>query len=140
MDLPLTDMGDGTYVYTNSFFYPLAVSDGWGETGNYDNSSTERNFHFTTEIHTMFQYTAGQIFTFSGDDDLWIFVDGKLEMDLGGIHPERTGSINMDALTHSTLVEGEKYQMDVFHAERHTNASNFKVTTTIECFEEVIIE
>ncbi len=32
------------------------------------------------------------------------------------------------------LTLGETYPMDIFHAERHTNESNFRIETTIQCF------
>ncbi|MBN2341952.1 MAG: fibro-slime domain-containing protein, partial [Deltaproteobacteria bacterium] len=102
--------------------------------GDSDNECSGHNFHFTTQISTMFRYEAGQQFTFSGDDDVWVFIDGNLEMDLGGQHGEETATIIMDNLG---LTEGESYRMDIFHAERHTVQSNFMVTTTIAGFEAV---
>ena len=36
--------------------------------------------------------------------------------------------------TYKLLTPGQTYPMDIFHAERHTNESNFRIVTTIECF------
>jgi fibro-slime domain-containing protein len=121
-ELVLKHIGNGVFEYDNSDFFPLTTADGFGGEGN------AKNYHFTTEIHTVFRYRQEDIFRFRGDDDLWMFVDGKLAMDLGGLHPAEDGEVNLDTLG---LIPGTSYTMDIFHAERHTPYSNFKITTTI---------
>ncbi|MBV1856831.1 MAG: fibro-slime domain-containing protein [Nannocystaceae bacterium] len=122
--LPLVEEAAGTYTYDNSAFFPLDDM-GYGDEGN------PHNFHFTTELHTQFTYQGGENFTFRGDDDLWLFVNGRLALDLGGLHPALEGTVEMDTLN---LVPGQTYPMDIFHAERHTNESNFRISTNIDCF------
>ena len=130
IDLPLVETSPNTFEFDSSFFFPID-GQGWGNEGNVANDGLEHNFHFTTEIHTSFTYEGGEVFTFRGDDDLWLFVNGQLALDLGGLHPALEGSVVMDSLG---LVPGETYPMDIFHAERRTNASNFRIVTNIECF------
>jgi fibro-slime domain-containing protein len=128
----LTDEGNGNFVYDTNAFFPL---DGMGF-GNYAGKS--HNFHFTTEAHARFGYVAGQKFTFRGDDDLWIFVNGKLALDLGGMHLPIAATIDFDKQAGDLGIHpGGTYQMDIFHAERHTDQSNFRVETNIRCFEAV---
>ena len=86
------------------------------------------NFHFTTEIHTSFQYTGGETFTFTGDDDVWVYINKKLVIDIGGVHGNTSANVKLDDLG---LTPGLVYNLDVFHAERRTVGSNFRIDTTI---------
>jgi fibro-slime domain-containing protein len=95
-------------------------------------SSSTGKYWYTTELHTFFQYNGGEKFSFSGDDDVWVWINGKLAIDMGGLHAAYRQSINLDALQGSHgLAKGGIYSLDMFHAERHTFGSNFKITTTL---------
>jgi fibro-slime domain-containing protein len=93
--------------------------------------SPDRNFHFTFELHSEFVYEAstGQVFKFIGDDDVWVFVDNKLVIDLGGVHAATEQYVDIDRLG---LTDGETYRLDFFFAERHRTQSNFRVQTNLK--------
>jgi fibro-slime domain-containing protein len=125
--------GSGMFVFDSTQFFPLGPDVGFGITppGNF----LGKNFLFTTEIHVIFTYSAGQIFTFRGDDDLWVFVNDQIAMDLGSLHLPAQASIDFDAqATRLGITPGNTYAMDIFHAERHTSGSNFRFETNIQCF------
>ncbi len=128
--LSLEPNGD-VYTFHSDFFFPLDNA-GWGNFGNAQDKKPH-NFNFTTEVHTEFKYNGGEKFTFIGDDDVWVFVNKKLAVDLGGLHPPETGSIVLDdRAAELGLVPGNTYALDLFHAERHTNASNFRVDSNLQ--------
>ena len=130
-EIPLveTPVGSGISVFDTNAFYPIDGK-GFGNT-----AGQTHNYHFTTEIHVKIKYEAGQKFTFRGDDDLWIFVNGQLALDVGGQHQALEGVVDFDKLG---LTAGSSYPMDIFHAERQTAESNFRIETNIKCFEPVV--
>ncbi len=125
--LTLTRNGSDYIFYSESFF-PLDNL-GWGNSGQ-DRDGTDHNFHFTSELRYWFAYEGGEALEFKGDDDVWVFINGHLAVDIGGIHGEQTDSVSLESGGDSRfdLVVGGIYEVAVFQAERHTSASNYKLT------------
>lgn len=106
-------------------------------------------------------------FEFSGDDDVWVFIDGKLALDMGGAHAKATGSLNFkdfiatvsgvkaspgdsnpDTVT-SFSIEGNRtaeHTLTMFYMERGMWESNMKITfnfpdeSTLEVEKEVNVD
>ena len=94
--------------------------------GDYNAS---HNFGFCLETHATFVYKKGQIFTFSGDDDVWVYVNNQLVIDLGGVHQRVDDSILIDDIP--GITEGDTLDFDLFYCERQTSQSNLKIKTSI---------
>lgn len=122
----LQDAGGGIYTYDNSEFFPI-------DDQLFGNEGNPHNYHFTYELRASFVYQGGEVFTFTGDDDLFTFINRKLAIDLGGVHPPQTDTIDLDSRAAELGIEpGETYQLHFFFAERHLTQSNFRIDTTID--------
>ena len=118
-----------TWKYSNMTFFPIDNQ----LFKNTPGTSPSHNFHFTYEIHNTFTYEGGETFNFWGDDDVWVFVNKKLAIDLGGVHAGAAGSINLDAQAGQLgIIKGNTYSFDFFYAERHTTSSEMQITTSIK--------
>jgi fibro-slime domain-containing protein len=102
-----------------------------------DNNGNQKkhNFSFTSEVRYWFKFdsTGSYQLDFVGDDDVWVFINKKLAVDVGGLHSPATGSVTLNAATAATLgnLKSDRvYEVAVFHAERHTTASSYKLTLT----------
>ena len=111
-------------------------------------SDAPHNFSFTSEVHYWFEFQGGEQLSFYGDDDLWVFVNNRLALDLGGLHSQQRGefTINADGTITShpfigvggdwevTVTEdfglkaGGIYEIAIFHAERMQTGSNYQLT------------
>ncbi len=120
------DDGDGIYTHNNTSFFPI-------DNKLFGNQGRDRNFHFTYEINSQFTYQGGEVLTFSGDDDVWVYINGKRVINFGGVYSHKGEvSLNLDDVANEIGLEvGETYSFDFFFAERHTSYSNFKIETSI---------
>jgi fibro-slime domain-containing protein len=136
INLPMSVDSTGLYTYNNPSFFPLDTFTTLpnGNPNPFDvtyaggTPRAQHNFSFCLELHGTFDYKTGQTFNFAGDDDVWFFINSKLEVDLGGVHATENGSVNLDTLG---LVAGQTYPWDFFFCERHTTASDILISTTM---------
>ncbi len=138
--LTFTRQASGEYVFSDTSFFPLDDR-GFGDQGN------DHNFHFTSEVRYWFEYQGGETLEFVGDDDVWVYVNKRLAVDLGGVHSAQAGNVVLSNATGvGTVCErdpvgcdeprtvnlgldiGSVYEIVVFQAERHTVESNYRLT------------
>ncbi len=107
------------------------AGEGWAPFGHEDEW---HNYLFTSETRYWFEYHGGETLNFSGDDDVWVFVNGHLAVDLGGVHEVLIGSVTLtldeDGVSNAEygLTVGQIYEVVLFQAERWRTESNYWLT------------
>jgi fibro-slime domain-containing protein/RHS repeat-associated protein len=127
----------GQFDFNSSAFFPI---DG-KLYGNDNKAYPDHNYNFMAEFHGSFTYRGGEQITLSSDDDSWIFINNTLALDNGGLHSQQGGTANIDQLNQPNsqtgwkglgLVVGQTYPIDIFYAERQTNAAALQVQTNVQ--------
>jgi fibro-slime domain-containing protein len=124
VSLPFSPEQDypGTNAFDDERFYPI---DGQ----LFGNQGEPHNEFFTLQAHATILYNGGESYGFAGDDDLWVFLNGHLVLDLGGIHSRETNGVQLDEVAASLgLQVGQKYPLDLFYANRQPPEAVLAIT------------
>ena len=140
--------GDSGYKDGTKFFYPL-TGEGYdkylGDTTDMQPQTTvdtkndwypvgaNGNFTLKGEAQFIYRNADDLYFTFSGDDDVYLFINNKLALDIGGSHWPVEKTVNLNKLSAEYgLEEGQVATFTFFYMERCADASNFSIKTNIE--------
>ena len=116
-------------------FYPLD-----SELPSYEESERSHNYYFGMRYDVTFKigdYVGPLNYKFTGDDDLWVVLDGKkIVIDLGGIHSAATGNVDLWNYIGqaANLTEAQKQQthtLTILYMERGAGASNCEMKFTL---------
>ena len=125
-------LGDkGVYEYLDDEFYPV-------DQRLFGNGGDVHNNFFTYTVEAYFEYSActGQFIEFMGADDAWIYIDGSMVIDLGGIAAATDQRIDLGRLG---LIDGETYTMQLFFAHRAEGGSQFNLRTNVELGNDYVV-
>lgn len=120
--------------YTGSKnFFPLNTAPSV-KTNAEDRENGRNNVYFGMRYDftfTLGDYNGPLNYTFNGDDDLWVFLDGQLVLDDGGIHGAIEKSVNIKNALGTNPDKSETHQITVLYMERGGNESNCSMNFTI---------
>lgn len=121
--IPL-DVSDQAFrIFYSDEFFPID-GEGWG------NQDRDHNYGFTFELHMTFEYRGGDDFMFGGDDDIWVFINNRLAIDIGGVHGAVFMILDLDEMAEEYGLElGKQYPLDIFFAERRSGGSSLLIST-----------
>ena len=94
------------------------------------NGNQGRNAHFCAEAHASFKYKKGLKFSISGSDDIWVFINNKLAVDIGGTHLTAPGYVDVDKFMTNAEI-GKRYDLDIFYCNRRTTSGSLKISTNM---------
>lgn len=136
---------NGTNGGDESGFYPLENL-GYEQPGLLTATSKvnngAKNGGFTLRGESQFVYNKASklYFTFTGDDDVYMYINGTLALDLGGAHGRNSKTVNLNDLdaTKYGLKEGQVATFTFFYMERCSDASTFGIKTNMELVQRAI--
>lgn len=144
--LPITDKNNEEGMTKSPYF----ADDGVAYDGTYGETYWERDFNYVLKSNGEFVYHEedGLFFDFEGDDDVYLFINGQLVLDIGGAHSITKQKINVndyvyaarEAVANGTatdrdkalaLEEGQACRFDFFYMERHGYGANCRIATNL---------
>jgi fibro-slime domain-containing protein len=127
---PVDDLSDGADFVEATI--PPEYGGSWYKESNFVTDAALHNYGFTTEVKYWFFFdeTKTALLSFLGDDDMWVFVNGIIALDLGNVHMPKDGTVTINAASANqyNLQNGGVYPIQIFHAERNPTGSSFKLT------------
>ena len=89
-----------------------------------------RNHHFCLESHATFKYRKGLNFSIVGNDDIWVYINNKLAVDVGGVHISAPGFVDVDKFLPSAKT-GDVYDIDIYYCNRRNPTSTLQIATNM---------